>query len=488
MPPPGSRVEGRRALLAERTRLRAMDIEESRSLLLELALYEPNISHCFSLLTNASLTEDIAIEVKGGNMTDAFRRHVNTHYHAFCSDAIKCFFIYGFVPWYPRKLPSGDLVPAVLPHGTFTWTVETAPKAKTAAPGERRPVAKGARRWDRLPVPEYDNASKLVQYRVRLTHANIDPDDVFIFDVSNADLHVNNNSNIFATVPSPLSHILTDYRNLRDAQVRRSHADAWNTTARIFTSCVPPNSVSNEPTHSYLYYETGSDRSRLNQGRNLMENRHRELENQIAQPSNHVPSLYNLPVHHRLEQLHALTPCEDLAFLLDKYKRDVSSLLGIPYEVAYGRQSGGIDANGQHGDMNGRAFANTVLRVCRNLEGLVQSVYCTLYDAAPADVTVSFSPMPRLDVHSMEDLKALWEMGAITPDVTAQLSEILLLGERTNITGKRRKTTHGEHEYIENLRKITEASAPPRPDPSASAKKPPKKKAAAKKPSPKSDT
>jgi hypothetical protein len=481
-------AQRRAAVIPEdRSRLRAADIEESRSLLLELALYEPNISHCFNLLINTCLTEDIDIAVDGKSMKDSFRRYVNIHYHNFCADAIKAMFIYGFVPWYPRKLASGDIVPAVLPHGTFTWSCVLAdrdadrkrpleaPAAAPAAPAKAvSGLGKTRKRWDHLRVPAFDNESKLVQHRVRLTHADIDAGDVFVFDVFAPDLNVNGSSNIYATVPSPLSHILNDYKNLRDAQVRRSYADAWNTTARIFTSCIPPNAVSNEPTHSYLYYETGSDRSRLHQGRHHMETRHRELQHQIAQPSNHVPSLYNLPVHHRLEQLHALTPCEDLAFLLDKYKRDVSSLLGIPYEVAYGRARGGEETTGQS-EINSRAFSNAVLRVCHVLEELLRHVYAAIYEEDLARVQVALSPMPRLDIHSMDDLKALWEMGAVTPDVTAQLSEILLLGERTNLTGRRRPTTHQGGEYLANLRRITEATAPPKPD-----KPPARKKARAK--------
>jgi len=483
----------RRAEAQSSAAFRSSDIEASRALLLELALYEPNVTHCLNLLASACLTEDISIVVRGRSMTDAFRSHVNMNYRTFCTDAVKCSFIYGFVPWYPRKLPSGDLVPMTLPHGTFTWTVETQARAVADARG-RKAVAQAAQpaadrddaddkakgkapkgdssssnktlgeqrrgRWDHLEVPPNENGSKLVQHRVRLTHADIDPEDVFVFDVATPDLNVNGNSLIYATVCSPLSHLLSDYKNLRDAQIRRSYADAWNTTARIFTSCVPPNAVSNEPTHSYLYYETGSERSRLNQGRYYMESRHRELEQQIAQPSNHVPSLYNLPVHHRIEQLSSLTPCEDVALLLDKYRRDTSSLLGIPYEIAYGHARGGQEGAG-HSETNSRLFSNTVQRLCGMLSELVKSVYCTLYECEPGDVEVTFNPVPRLDVHSMDDLKILWEIGAVTPDVTAQLSEILLLGERTNLTGRKRKTTHDDGAYLQNLQNITKATAPP---------------------------
>jgi hypothetical protein len=44
---------------------------------------------------------------------------------------------------------------------------------------------------------------------------------------------------LYATVPSPLSHVLIDYKNLRQAQIRRAHADAWNTTAKLICSFKP---------------------------------------------------------------------------------------------------------------------------------------------------------------------------------------------------------------------------------------------------------
>ena len=64
-------------------------------------------------------------------------------------------------------------------------------------------------------------------------------EDVFIHITTPPALDVSTNSSLYATVPSPLSYVLTDYKNLREAQKRRSHADAWNTTARIVSTFKP---------------------------------------------------------------------------------------------------------------------------------------------------------------------------------------------------------------------------------------------------------
>jgi hypothetical protein len=60
-------------------------------------------------------------------LTDTARaqEHIDEYWVPFCEEAIRMFFICGFVPWHIRRLPStGDLVPEVVPLGTFTWHVE----------------------------------------------------------------------------------------------------------------------------------------------------------------------------------------------------------------------------------------------------------------------------------------------------------------------------------------------------------------------------
>lgn len=501
-----------------RARLRDVDIAESRSLLLELALYEPSISQCLNVITNFCLSEDITIKCEGKKSTPAFQIFVNTYYRPFAVEAIRCFFLYGFVPWYPRKLMSGDIVPNILPHGMFNWTVisngddavrnysssyawrktehgvrhhrrsmkndnattkleasreDQEKKKKAEASTEPEPVVPVSDRWAHLSNPQSsDDDTKQLRYAVQLIKSDLDPDDVFIHEVVLPNFNVSQCSILYATVHSPLSHILVDYKNLRDAQIRRAYADAWNTTARVFTSCQPPIQTSNEPSQSYLYYETGTSASRINNGRSYMHGRYDELERQITQPSNHVPSLYNLPSHHKIEQLGALVPCEDVPFLLEKYRRDICNILGVPFEMVFGKIGGSIQAGAAQADLAGRVFTNTVHRICKLLEALITEVYSVIYDTEQSSVQCFLNPMPRIDIKSVEDIKILWEMGAVTPDVMAQLSEVLLLNEKSGTTGKHRETTHTPSEYIRNLEVINKAQQPPKPD----AAKPPKKK------------
>lgn len=82
-------------------------------------------------------------------------------------------------------------------------------------------------------------------------------------------------------------------------------------------------------------------------------------------PSNHHPEVYALPRDHDVVQQQNLEPCEDLAFLLDKYRRDVSALTGVPHEMIIGRD------NGNHETVrktiaSGRIFSTNMHDICRH--------------------------------------------------------------------------------------------------------------------------
>lgn len=117
-----------------RTRSRDMDIAESYYLLLELGTQEPVMQHCIKTLQGICLAQGVKLASKGvhdqdpatkkwdSGATTQFQKHIDKYFVAFCEEAIRCFYVCGFVPWHVRRLAStGDLVPEVLPLGTFTW-------------------------------------------------------------------------------------------------------------------------------------------------------------------------------------------------------------------------------------------------------------------------------------------------------------------------------------------------------------------------------
>jgi hypothetical protein len=161
-----------------------------------------------------------------------------------------------------------------------------------------------------------------------------------------------------------------------------------------------------------------------------------------------------------------LDPCEDLTFLLDKYRRDVSALTGVPHEMIIGRD------NGNHETVrktiaSGRIFSTNMHEICRHLQTLLRVVYCSIYAARGEDVEFILVPMPRLEIETIQDFKILHEIGALTPDMTVKLSRILL-GEEPGAKRARVDATEPLPE-----RPKPDAKKPNEPPPKGRAGKPP---------------
>ena len=68
--------------------------------------------------------QDTTTKKWSSEATEKFQKHIDRYWIPFCEEAIRMFFVLGFVPWHLRRLQStGDLVPEVIPLGTFDWCV-----------------------------------------------------------------------------------------------------------------------------------------------------------------------------------------------------------------------------------------------------------------------------------------------------------------------------------------------------------------------------
>jgi hypothetical protein len=105
---------------------RDQDFQESYHLLMELCQRNPVICKCFHIIEAQVLHGSMNVSVNKQEVDEKFARFVNLYYSDFARQAVRAMFMYGFVPWRTRKLTSGDLVPEVLPPGTFTWIVQPA--------------------------------------------------------------------------------------------------------------------------------------------------------------------------------------------------------------------------------------------------------------------------------------------------------------------------------------------------------------------------
>jgi hypothetical protein len=418
----------------------AQDLMESKFLLLELGCSEPTLQLCFKIIESTCLSQGVCCMLNGSQCTERFQRHIDMHYTPFLKEALRAMLMYGFVPWRVRRLTSGDIIPEVLPGGTFDWFTEVGPDEE-----ERRRRASGTswtqqgrhgdhhHRHGKAPLFRgNDDNTRLVVYRVTPTAGNLKQEDVNVYIYANPGLNVTANSVMSATVPSPLAHVLTDYKNLRAAQLRRSYADSWNTTAHIISTFKPNMVNQDDPTMSLMDFSHESTYEVPNlpynpfpklAARNWFE-RDAQLRRHMDRPSTHRPMVYTLPRDHDLAQQVMLNPCEDLPFLLEKFRRDISSATGVPYEMVAGRHGGQETATKTM--TSGRLFSANMHEFCRHCQNLLTQVYAAIYAVNPENVEFIMSPMPRMEVESVNDLKVLFEIGALTPDMSVELSRVLL--------------------------------------------------------------
>ena len=412
-----------RDLARARTGMRLRDLAESKHLLWELVTHEPTVLQCFNIIESTCLAQGLLCQIDGERCGEDFQRFLTRHYLPFCRQAVRAIFTYGFVPWRVQRLSSGDLVPEVLCNGTFHWYTEIPSRDGRAVKQQRDPG--------------------LVAYRVQITTpVEIKDADVRIFVNSQPALDVSINSMLYASVPSPLSHVLIDYKNLRQAQIRRSHADAWNTTAKLICTFRPTVRVQEDPGSALMdfaddaYYQPGMHLGLpafAPLGATNLWTRDAQIRKQFEDAGGaHRPDLYTLPRDHDVAQQSMLAPCEDLDFLLSKFQRDVCGVMGVPEEMVRSQSRG--QETVRKTMASGRIFSANMNDLCRQLQELLGEVYEAIYGRTNARFTLL--PMPRLEVETIEDMRVLFDIGALTPDMSLQLSQILL-GE--DIDNKRRR-------------------------------------------------
>ena len=99
--------------------------DESLQLLLEIVTQDPLVQQALKVVQGTCLSRGIFLQVRGKQMTKKFEQYVNMYYKPFCENSLRCMFLCGFVPWRLRRLHTGDIVPEVLPVGSFSWFVES---------------------------------------------------------------------------------------------------------------------------------------------------------------------------------------------------------------------------------------------------------------------------------------------------------------------------------------------------------------------------
>jgi hypothetical protein len=336
--------------------------------LFDLVLHEPTFRFALQLIEWSCLSNEVEVKLGKDAGSEAFSKHVHEYYKPFLMEAVACWLMCGFVPWIHKKNARDEFIPQVLPVGSFTWYISNAPEKKRT---------------------RYSNPSDVLQYFVQLVGVNVEIEEVFIHVVY-APVRLRESVHL-SSLYSPLKSLMFEYSLLRDAQMRRAHADEWNTTARMVTAFEPKRLQTDDVDKGLL--ETGytavpdpDEHMVTFQNMQLQyETRDAHISRTMQKDIKHQPIFYNLPKSHRLEATQTITPCEDITFLMHKYRQDVAMFLGIPIQlIDVGSEQKRVSKDDAPLISNmmyqcGKSYAN-------EMQDLMREVYRVLYPTSTGDV------------------------------------------------------------------------------------------------------
>ncbi|KAJ1466152.1 hypothetical protein T484DRAFT_1756875 [Cryptophyta sp. CCMP2293] len=259
------------------------------------------------------------------------------------------------------------MVPSVLPAGTFTWSIIQSGGAN--------------------PDCDYgDDITKTLLYDIKLLHTGNDlrREDVFIYETTQPTWNIAQGSQIRSSYPSPLSHIIADYKNLRSAMNNKAHADTWNTQAHIITK-QSRQLFHSDPKSNLLEagFNDGSmgttNRHYTYEGAKLqLHSRDQDIQEMFTKKATpHMPYVYTLPMDVSLEPVISLTPCADIPFLDARIKNDISFLTGVPTELLLSQ--GVSNESSARTRTSTHQFHTAMDNVAQTLQRLLAEVYRRAY-------------------------------------------------------------------------------------------------------------
>jgi hypothetical protein len=394
---------------------------DSFRVLMELACCDPIVQECLALIDNVCLCRALDFNIvnssgksvsektnatlgrKRSMPQDEFKRFINKHYTPFLKEAIRSMHVLGFVAWTTVRLESGDMVPEVLPFGTYTWSVGPDPDGKA-----------------------------LLKIRIEF-QSPIEPVSYFVKSWVSPTFNICENSAVLPTLQTPFCHLVEEYMVLRRALRRHHHADAWNCTARIF--------VNDEP----KTFAHDAEKKELFETIDFIKDLQSAFKKKAVDPvdevfqtrqSDHGEIVYPLPSHRHVEAAPVLQPVTDISTLTARFRTNVCAVMGIPPELLAGSSRAGGGSSSSDGKSTSTSASASslahkllhvkMLRVTGFLADLAADVYRTIYKGEEAEFEIA--PLPRMQVESVADLKMLFEIGMIDDGNVEQILQGLFGG------------------------------------------------------------
>jgi hypothetical protein len=143
-----------------------------------------------------------------------------------------------------------------------------------------------------------------------------------------------------------------------------------------------------------------------------------------SKQESHKPVVYTLPKNSTLEGVQRLETIQDIKHMQIKLAKDITSIMGIPFELVGGGYS---DKEGKKKSMeNTRIFTTNMMNLCKHLECMMTDVYIATYGGHESEIKFTLRPTPRIEIGSVEEIIMLLDSGVVSVDNAMQISNMLL--------------------------------------------------------------
>ena len=342
---------------------------------------EPTIQSCYRHISNGCLSNEIHIHESGKRLAPGFTEHVMPHFTKFASDAIRMYYMCGFVAYYTEQR-HGIRTPHTLPLGSFTWRVE-----RTSANNNIWPF----------------------KVKVRGIECNFEEHQVHIFirDVFS--------TNVMYSPMEGIIRLLTNYISIQDSitsNINNNEKVNVLVSEKIDIKDQTLNGIQMlDDARQYMIkgntplqqYDLGV---RLTGLRTDTVNLARENALQHTNDAQNKVQLTSIPPNSQVTTVAMNTPQMDV--LKESYRQ---------YTLAC-HEYFGVDVSPTDADTSTDAAkairpSSNVRCMCEMLEELTRQAYAHCFKTPPEQVHVKCS-RPKMDVQ-VADVKTLFECGIFTP-------------------------------------------------------------------------
>ena len=355
---------------------------------------EPVVRSCVQRIAQSVACKEIQLMENGKAVAKSLMDHFSNFVGKFLRDSIEMCFACGFVAFTIRR-KEGRPVFTTLPLGTFSWCVR-----------------------------DGKDGEDLLVYDVKYKNGLVKSDDIHVMPFYSPCMSLDGSTH------SPLSRIASLWLAKIHQFEQVQHAEIWNREKHI---AVTERIELKDQTTTGLqllddvrrYNLTGKHHSIVNGSSMRARNRNNESIDSVSEgtwqwckdtfrdpvnPTQSVANVHLMPPNTDVQELSNMDSSPLLQLMLETYQNEVYAFFDLPGM----NQLSGTKSSGISDVMSRQQYAN-IQHITIFLQKVIQLAYSQAFKTTLSTVQCKLTPLPRLELKEIADLKMLTEVGILNP-------------------------------------------------------------------------